>query len=1009
VSPCSFFGFAKLRFKPLIFEETPHSLLANALARLTPHNTLKTPEQPPRPAKDHLLAGLPAGFEPRNLIQAVEQSPVSIIITDPNGNIEYVNPRFTQLTGYSLDEVLGQNPRVLKTDLTPPETHRQLWSTISAGREWRGEFVNHKKDGSFFFELATISPITNANGAITHYLAIKEDITERKQLEEELRTSAVRWRALFEHTHDAVLILDLEGHHISANQQALDLLGYTLDELLALSITDTSAEIEKTQNITTRLLAGEQIPLYERRFRKKNGQIFPAEVNVHLIQDHPGSPAYIQSTTRDISERKQAEAIIRESEQRYRLISENVADVIWVLDLSTQKFTYVSPSVKKLRGFTVEEVMAQPIQEVMTPASLKNLLDVLPARMAVFQQGGNGNHVYIDRIDQLHKAGHVVHTEVTSSFMLKDSGSIEVVGVSRDISESLVLEEAIQKSERRFRALMENSSDALTILNEIAEVVYEGPNNINLTGYAQGERYGKNVWASVHPDDLPMMIEALKRVAARPFHQEKAETRLFTKSHRLWWAEITGTNLLQHPDVQGIVLNYHDITERKLTEQVLSESEIRFRDLFEIAPIAYLTLDRQGNCIDFNTGLCNLLRYSPDELLDRPFKDLYAPEMHPDFLTMFTRFQEEGTINCETRLQTKDHSLLDVVMDGRIQHNSSGEFEKAHCTFYDITERKRNAALLQASEARFRALFEQMHEGIFIFNPDGSHRMANDRAAEMLGCTLDELQAVSFNDIFGELSLSKLGENWGLMQRLPMYETVVVRKNGELLPVEVSLEMVRDRQARPLHIQSVVRDISKRKQVEEELLRSNLRLNEQLKLVSRLTDQLQEQSLRDPLTGLYNRRHLNEFLPREIMRAKRKQSRVSVIIGDVDHFKSINDSYGHLAGDEVLKTTAAILTESLRGSDIVCRYGGEEFLLILPEADSLPAARRAEQIRQKCADTLFQHKGLTIRITISFGVATYPDHAQNLDDLLNKADKALYISKNLGRNQVTTWSQNQAL
>lgn len=119
------------------------------------------------------------------LSSAVEQSPVSILITDINGNIEYVNPKFTQLTGYTLEEVKGKNPRILKSGETPPEEYRKLWQTITSGGQWHGQLHNRAKDGTLFWESATMSPIIDANGRITHFMSIKEDITERKQRERE--------------------------------------------------------------------------------------------------------------------------------------------------------------------------------------------------------------------------------------------------------------------------------------------------------------------------------------------------------------------------------------------------------------------------------------------------------------------------------------------------------------------------------------------------------------------------------------------------------------------------------------------------------------------------------------------------------------------------------------------------------------------------------------------------------------------------------------------------------
>lgn len=122
----------------------------------------------------------------RKLSSAVEQSPVSIVITDVAGNIEYVNPKFTSRTGYTFDEAAGQNPRILKSGSRSAEEYRALWDTIASGREWRGEFLNKAKDGGLFWEHAVISPIRDPQGRITHYVAVKEDITERKQLEAQL-------------------------------------------------------------------------------------------------------------------------------------------------------------------------------------------------------------------------------------------------------------------------------------------------------------------------------------------------------------------------------------------------------------------------------------------------------------------------------------------------------------------------------------------------------------------------------------------------------------------------------------------------------------------------------------------------------------------------------------------------------------------------------------------------------------------------------------------------------
>ena len=140
-----------------------------------------------RELKAEIVECLRMKDETNKLLHAIEQSPSTVIITDVNGNIEYVNPKFTQLTGYTSEEVLGKNPRILKPGCKPSEEYRELWETITSGREWRGELYNRKKNGEFYWEYASISPVRNSQGVITHFIAVKEDITERKRVEDELR------------------------------------------------------------------------------------------------------------------------------------------------------------------------------------------------------------------------------------------------------------------------------------------------------------------------------------------------------------------------------------------------------------------------------------------------------------------------------------------------------------------------------------------------------------------------------------------------------------------------------------------------------------------------------------------------------------------------------------------------------------------------------------------------------------------------------------------------------
>jgi diguanylate cyclase (GGDEF)-like protein len=183
----------------------------------------------------------------------------------------------------------------------------------------------------------------------------------------------------------------------------------------------------------------------------------------------------------------------------------------------------------------------------------------------------------------------------------------------------------------------------------------------------------------------------------------------------------------------------------------------------------------------------------------------------------------------------------------------------------------------------------------------------------------------------------------------------------------------------------------------ETALRENERINRDLQQIQA---KLQEQAIRDPLTGLYNRHYLNEALGRELDRARRQDLRVGVVLADIDHFKVVNDTYGHTAGDEVLKTVGALLQRSLREYDFSCRYGGEEFLMILPGIEPNSTRKRIEQVRAAVETTKIRYDASVIEVTASFGIAMFPANGGTGAALIAAADSALYKAKNGGRNRV---------
>lgn len=203
----------------------------------------------------------------------------------------------------------------------------------------------------------------------------------------------------------------------------------------------------------------------------------------------------------------------------------------------------------------------------------------------------------------------------------------------------------------------------------------------------------------------------------------------------------------------------------------------------------------------------------------------------------------------------------------------------------------------------------------------------------------------------------------------------------------------------------VFRDVTERKQVERKLRYANDRLQSQLIEIGTLQSKLRAQAIRDPLTDLFNRRYLDETLDRELARSAREAYPVCVIMMDIDYFKQVNDTYGHEAGDHILKSLAQALSRQNRRGDFACRYGGEEFVVVMPNITLRTARQRAEQLRASLGSIQVQYGHFQLSTTLSIGIACYPSDGEDRESILRAADRALYGAKKAGRNQVVTYDQ----
>jgi len=419
--------------------------------------------------------------------------------------------------------------------------------------------------------------------------------------------------------------------------------------------------------------------------------------------------------------------------------------------------------------------------------------------------------------------------------------------------------------------------------------------------------------------------------------------------------------------------------ERKQAEQALRESEEKYRMLVEQASDAIFIANRDGQCVDVNATGCKLLGYTREEIQKLSVQDFAKFSLNSP--SQFKALLEGKTLIIEGEAFCKDGTLRFVEISAR--RLPDGNFQGI---VRDITERKRTEnQLRQLSRA-----VKHSPASIVITDMKGNIEYVNLKFTALTGFTFDEVLGKIPPNMFGSSEMPpevstghwqtiRAGEEW-------RGEMLNCRKNGETYWEAVSISPITDPNGTITHFVAVSEDITSRKEAEEK--------------IQRLNAGLEQLAMTDHLTSLYNRRYFMQRGTEEFKRAWRTNQPLALLMLDIDHFKRVNDTHGHEAGDMTLQQIAAALKSSLRETDILGRMGGEEFAILLPSTLLEEAGLLAERIRQSVGNMLFEIPGASLTITISIGVVVITGDMSGIDDMLRDADATMYRAKRCGGNRV---------
>jgi phosphoserine phosphatase RsbU/P len=302
--------------------------------------------------------------------RAVEQSASAVVITDPDGRIEYVNPKYTELTGFSSEELINQNPRMLQSGTMTAEQYQSMWSSLIETGEWRGELKNKKKNGVYYWVRESISAIKNSQGEITHFLSIAEDVTQSKHVENALSESEQRFRQMAEMTGEWLWEQDPAGYYIYSSIAVKKILGLEPEEIIGKHYTELLTTQDK---VGSQAYAENEQPFFAliNHYQHKDGHQVFAESTGLPIKNNAGKLIKWRGVDRDITARKHFEDALIESEQRKRLIVESSLNAIVIMD-SLGIITDWNNQAEKMFGWSRKEAIGQHVEELIIPKHLRN-------------------------------------------------------------------------------------------------------------------------------------------------------------------------------------------------------------------------------------------------------------------------------------------------------------------------------------------------------------------------------------------------------------------------------------------------------------------------------------------------------------------------------------------------------------------------------------------------------------------------------------------------------------
>jgi len=647
----------------------------------------------------------------------VDESPMGVALIDPQGKYLYLNRSFTHIFGYTLQDVPHGRDWFRRAFPKRKQRHKVIttWeldqAASSTGQVRPRTFPVVCKDGAL--KEVLFRPVSLSNGG---QLIIYEDVSQQEQAARALAQSEDRQRALLESLREGVILIASDGTVLSWNQAAMHLTDFSADQMLGKNAHDISWPLFRPdgapcprEEMPHELTLASGKPLRGRLylFERSDGQRRWFSINTQPLRlEGSDQPSAVSIVVSDVTESRSAHEALKASEKKFRLLADNMADVVWTLDRN-RNFTYISPSVERMLGYKVAELRNMSPRTIMPP-DWQEAADRIRNRMSALDQQDPAEAFMVAESLLKAKDGREVMVESVIRQLRNEQGEfIGYTGATRDITERKQAEEALAQSEQKHRALFEGANDAIFLLRD-GRIVDCNPKALKMFGRRREDIVGHTPEDLSPPtqaegEDSGQLAEAKidAALAGRPQIFEwihlRADGEPFEAEVNLTSMEVGG-----QPHVQAIV---RDITKRKQAQRALAESEEKYSKVFQHSPtwVVLNTLE-EARYLEVNQAFLDQTGWSREEVIGHTSAELNIrpdPDAREEIIQTIRR---SGPVhNREVQRRTKDGRILTMLYSGDIVEIGGQEYLLS--LVQDITERKQAEQALKASEEKFSSLY----------------------------------------------------------------------------------------------------------------------------------------------------------------------------------------------------------------------------------------------------------------------------------------------------------------